>query len=144
MLKRVFFLILAIVYLSAVLPGCSVALAARGSDDPDLSKVVPGSTKQEIDEALGEPLEEKPMGGQTVSLYTYKVGDEASYGRAALHLLLDMFTLCLWEYVAWPLEISKSGDVYDVNVHYDAHNVALQVEQEKAPKKDDAQQQAGS
>lgn len=109
---------------------CSVVLAAKGGKDPDEKILKPGSTKSEIEAQVGEPRrsEQAQAGGETINFYSYTVGKDPSTGRAAIHLVVDILTLCLWEYIAWPYEISKSGDTRWIRVVYDRSNKALEVE----------------
>ena len=107
--------------------GCSVYFAASGSKDPDFSKVEPGSSRLVVEGELGSPTEEKIRAGGESALYTYKIGDHAAPGRAVLYLLGDIVTLCLAEYIFFPLEIAQSGNVHQVAVDYGANGQALKV-----------------
>ena len=97
---------------------CSVAAAASGSKDPDMSKVTKGATRMVVESELGPARETVEYRKGQISWYTYKRGDEPAVGRAALYLIGDILTFCLLEYVLFPLEISNSGNAYDLIVTY--------------------------
>lgn len=85
-----------------------------------MKKLQPGITRAEVEAQLGEPVESSAVaGGGSKAEYRYKLGDEPAPGRALMHLGLDIITLCLWEYVAFPMEISMSGNAYEMLVEYD-------------------------
>ncbi len=103
--------------------GCSVYLAASGSKEPDFSKLALGMRRAVVEQEFGPAREEKanPDGGST-AIYRYTLGDQSSAGRAILYLVGDIFTICLAEYLFWPLEISNSGNAYQATFHYDAND----------------------
>jgi hypothetical protein len=74
------------------------------------------------------------VSGQSVKAYTYKLGDEPAAGRALGYLVLDIFTLCLAEYILFPLEISNSGNAYEAVVTYDASNTVKSLLEKQSPK----------
>lgn len=107
------------------LGGCSVYFAASGSKDPDFTKLNPGAPRTVVEEELGSPVETKQNPGGEAALYVYKTGDESAPGRALLYFLGDVVTICLAEYIFFPLEISNSGDSHQVAVHYGPRNQLL-------------------
>ncbi len=115
---------------------CSVMAAATGTPDPDLSKLDTGAPRILVESELGPPVEESKIPGGTKALYTYKIGDEPAIGRAFLFLIGDIFTLCLAEYIFFPLEISNSGNAHDMEVVYGADDKARSLRKvSSAPKK---------
>lgn len=100
------------------LSGCSVYFAASGSKDPDFNKLNPGTPRPVVEEELGPATENQIRSNGEAALYTYKTGDQPAPGRAVLYLLGDILTICLAEYVFFPLEISNSGDSYQALVEY--------------------------
>lgn len=105
-----------------MLTSCSVAAAISGSKDPNMANVKKGAPKHLIEDELGPARETANLKHGQVSWYTYKRGDEPAVGRAALYLIGDIFTLCMLEYVFFPLEISNSGNAYDLVVTYDKND----------------------
>ena len=111
-----------------VLSGCSVVAAASGSKDPDFGKVKVGADKQTIHAELGDPITSVSRKGGTLETYNYKLGDPPAPGRAVLNGVLDLVTICLWEYIAFPLEISNSGNSYQAVVFYNGADKAVEVQ----------------
>lgn len=98
---------------------CSVIAAASGTPEPNLELVQAGASRAVVEKELGPPVKtESISGGQRVQ-YTYKLGDTPDAGRAILYLLGDIVTLFLAEYIFFPMEISNSGNAYDIEVAYD-------------------------
>lgn len=116
-MKKFIYLLIVTVFAS-----CSVFAAASGSKEPDFNLIKRGTTKKVVEQELGLPLDEKA--GLTKN-YMYKIGDKPAIGRALGYLVLDIFTLCLWEYIGFPLEISNSGNAYKAIVKYDRNEKVL-------------------
>ncbi len=112
-----------------LLSGCSVVAAASGSKDPDYSKVKVGADRETIRSEFGDPITVAPQGkGGSLETYNYKLGDPPAPGRAVLNGVLDLVTICLWEYIAFPLEISRSGNSYQAVVSYNGAGKATEVQ----------------
>lgn len=107
--------------------GCSVIAAATGSPEPDFTRIVTGSSRTTIEQELGEPIESKSIPSGTQAVYSYKLGDEPAAGRALGYLALDIITLCLAEYILFPLEISNSGNAYEAIIDYDSNGTARNI-----------------
>lgn len=97
---------------------CSVVMAASGSKEPDLARVTKGATRYQVEKELGPPIETFKTSDGSIDTYSYKLGDAPSAGRAVMHCALDVVTLCLWEYVGFPMEIAQSGNAYRLAVEY--------------------------
>jgi len=122
-----------LIILSLISSGCSVFMAASGSEVPDLTKATPGSDRFVIESLLGAPLETKATANGSESIiYSYKVGDEAAPGRAALYLVGDILTFGLTEYFFFPLEISQSGNAKYLKVIYDNNQKLRSIEHVKS------------
>jgi len=119
-------LILALSFLLSA-QACSVVAAANGSKEPNLSIVKPGEAKYIVEAELGAPTKTKPLELGSSSLYTYKLGDEPAPGRALLYLLGDIVTLCLAEYIFFPVEISNSGNAHHLIVDYNTSDMVVKV-----------------
>lgn len=117
--------------------GCSVGMAASGRPDPNLSVLRVGATQGEVELQLGGPIATtQANGGNQTNLYEYKMGAEASPGRAVAHGVLDVLTLGLWEVVGTPVEATQLGTKYRVSVTYDANGRVIAVNEparEQAP-----------
>ena len=103
---------------SFISSGCSVYFAASGSKEPDFTKLQSGAPRLTVEEELGPPIETKSTAKGESALYSYRIGDQPAPGRAMLYLLGDIVTLCLAEYIFFPLEISQSGNAFQAAVEY--------------------------
>ena len=110
------------------LSGCSVFMAAKASDVPDMSTVHVGATRAEIQSALGRPISTIREHNGSVATYQYFTGDEANYKRAATYALLDGVTLGLAELVTAPAEMLQ-GDKHTVTVRYEPTGRALDIKE---------------
>lgn len=112
--------------------GCSVYMAAKGDEEPNLANVHRGASRGEIEMALGQP---KSMtthdDGKLTCNYEYIVGNEPSTGRAVGHGVMDFLTLGLWEVVGTPIEALNQGDKVKVTVVYDNSGNALDIQSSK-------------
>ena len=132
-MKRVSTLLFPLLLLS----GCSVVAAASGSKDPDFTKVKIGADKEQIRAEFGDPITSAPRDkGGSIETYNYKLGDPAAPGRAVMNGVIDVVTICLWEYIAFPLEISYSGNSYQAIVAYNSAGKAIEVQPKIEPGKE--------
>lgn len=99
--------------------GCSAMMALGGSKDPDFSVITKGQSKSIVESQPLKPIStEKLPNGNLLSTYNYVIGKEPSAGRAAVYVLLDMFTLFISELVTMPVEMSKGGETRFIKVEY--------------------------
>ncbi len=78
----------------ALLPACSVGMAASGNKPQDTTVIFPGSNRAVIMSKLGPPdLTRTLEDGKTEDTYLVKEGNEASSGRAWAHAGLDLLSL---------------------------------------------------
>ncbi len=128
--------IIQLLLLSLALCSCSVVAASSGTKEPDFSKIAVGSSRAEVEAELGEPYESKSVAGGTEAVYIYKIGDKPAAGRALGYLVLDIFTICLAEYILFPMEISNSGNAYEALVQYDSSGKAKKIVEKRETEKD--------
>lgn len=104
---------------------CSVVLALQGKDEPDISVLEIGATRQQIELQLGSPVSsQKNEYGGTTDTYEYVMGDEPSPGRALAHGAMDVLTLAIWEVIGTPIELAH-GEKRLVEVEYDQNDYAM-------------------
>lgn len=107
------------------LAGCSVAMALKGKDEPDLSFLEIGTTQEQIEFQLGPPIFTKAAEDDgSLNYYQYIAGDEPSPGRALAHGILDIATLMLWE--LYGVE-RNHGTKMVVEVEYDQNKYAVSI-----------------
>lgn len=103
------------------LPGCSVYMAATGTEEPSFANVHEGATRGEVEATMGTPVAVTTTeSGSQIATYDYTKGNSPSPGRAAMHGALDLFTLCLWEPFGTAIEATNQGTDYQMLVTYDA------------------------
>lgn len=111
-------LVLAVVVQLAA--GCSVGMALHGEEQRDLSTLKVGADRSQVETTLFTPASEVSLpDGHTQCTYFFEVGNEPSAGRAAMHGLMDVLTLGIWELAGTPIEATQ-GDDMQVVVIYDA------------------------
>ncbi len=121
--------------------GCSVVAAVSGEYEPDMDSLQPGITRSEVRSELGDPIKRTSLrNGASSETYKYKLGDEPAPARAIMHLGLDIITLCMWEYIGFPMEISMSGNAYEMEVQYDRDNIATYFKIKDAPEEQPKQE----
>jgi hypothetical protein len=74
----------------AVLPACVATKVAEGRPGADLSQIVPGATRAEVEEIVGAPVREWTTSlGIRYRLYRYDAGVAPAPGTAAMLGILD-------------------------------------------------------
>lgn len=116
--------IVLVVYL-IVSTGCAATMAAKQPDYIDLSVLRQGAPRSEVISELGRPIESnKDAKGNLMETYTFKQGytKVTKVVRVMFHIVADVFTLFLWEFVGMPLELVFDGNKTSVDVTYDQEN----------------------
>ena len=112
--------VICIVYL--ITSGCAVITALQHPSKKDLRILSRGTGRESVIAYLGAPVMSEKENGKTIDIYEfvqgYSGGNKAT--RALTHGVLDVFTLFIWELVAWPAEAAVfDGDKMRVRVTYD-------------------------
>jgi len=119
---------LALALIVAINSGCSVAMAASGKPDPNLSVIRVGASRGEVELQLGNPVASTHTpGGYRTDIYEYKIGAQASPGRAVAHGVMDVLTVGLWEVIGTPVEATQLGTKYRITLAYDENDRVLAV-----------------
>ena len=127
---RKFFLSLLILSFLPVFSGCSVFMAMSGEKEPDFSYLQPTATREEVESQVGKPVDSVKQNGNTVDTYEYEMGDPPNDDRAVANLVVDVYSLTLYELIATPMELTKfSGEDYQIKVTYGADGKVLEVSQ---------------
>lgn len=119
--------LIAAVGIFLVLNACSVGLALRGQEDPDLHVVRIGAARADVEKQLGKPVGTVSLvQGVTAEAYAYQLHNEPSVARAFGHALVDLVTLFLWEAVGTPMERGHERK-HHLAVRYDAEGRVVSV-----------------
>ena len=125
---RKLFLALLILSFTPIFSGCSVFMAMSGEKEPDFSTLQPTATREEVESQVGKPIESIQKNGNTVDTYEYEMGDPPNDSRAFANIVIDLYSLFLYEFFATPLEFTKfSGEDYKIHVTYGADGKVLEV-----------------
>lgn len=111
--------------LTSQLAGCSVGMAISGKPEPRLELLHVGMAREHVEGILGQPVETaQTKDGYHTAVYVYTRGNEPSAGRAIFNLVMDGFTLLLWEIPATAAEASR-GEARRYPVVYDSEDKAV-------------------
>ncbi|MEM9751662.1 MAG: hypothetical protein AAF869_12000 [Pseudomonadota bacterium] len=114
---RVGFLALSV--MGIALTGCSVGMAARteGVKADEISQCETRACFLSADTAQMVSAKDRADGGK-VETYRFQL-KRGSAGRAAMHGVLDVATIGLWEVVGTPMEATKSKKYIMISALYD-------------------------
>ena len=113
----------------ALLPACSVFMAASGNKPQDTSVIFPGSNRAVIMSKLGPPDTTRTLDdGKTEDTYLIKEGNEASSGRAWADAGLDLLSLGIWELAATPYELAQTEEKSRWAITYDTAGNVVNVQ----------------
>jgi hypothetical protein len=101
--------------------GCAATMAAKQPEFTDLSVLRQGASRSEVISALGRPIaEEKDKDGNLVETYQFKQGytKTTRVVRVMFHVVADVFTLFLWEFIGMPMEVIFDGNKVTVEATY--------------------------
>ncbi|MDH5764239.1 MAG: hypothetical protein OEZ51_14810 [Nitrospinota bacterium] len=114
--------LLLIVLCSLGLSSCSVIMAMSGEEEPDLKILQAGSSREDVEKQLGEPVQSEPNGSGVRATYEYETGDPPDGRRALAHIFLNLYTIGLYEIVGTAAELGvHSGEDNKITVTYDAN-----------------------
>lgn len=103
---------------AGLLSACSVGMAAR-TGGVKAEEVTQCQTRDcFISQDNVEILERKDSNGRFSETYKFQL-KRGSAGRAAMHGLLDVATLGVWEVVGTPIEATKKKKYVVITAHYD-------------------------
>lgn len=118
--------------LIVLIAGCAVSKTLESTPGIDISAVKTGTTRQEVEAVVGEPLRDwTTRMGVHYRLYRYDAGVEPSAGGAGLVVFMDVITLGLFEVIEdtsnspWNLRGEKKQPLLAVS--YDAQETVIGV-----------------
>jgi hypothetical protein len=91
---------------------CSVFMAAKGGKEYNYALLKEGNSRDAILASFGEPeSSETKEDGRIIDTYKLEEGDKSKPGLAAGHLVMDVYTLGLWEIAGTVIEANEGRDV---------------------------------
>jgi len=103
-------------------------MALNGSPQPNFQAFENGSTRQQVEIQLGQPVSTKPMGeGKRRDTYRFEVGNSPNGHRALMNLYLDLATFGLWELPGTVVE-GVMGEDKETHIIYGPDDRVLLIE----------------
>jgi len=129
--------------------GCSVYTAFTHPAKVDIEGLenMKGIDRSYIMSQCGVPLaSEKTQDGGHKDIYKFYEGSSWAKGRGVFHLLADIFTIALWEIIAWPSELAARGDQLTAEAVFDTDDklVSFKVIGRKPKELEKAHQSGGA
>lgn len=105
----------------ALFSGCASSTVLGRPKAKNLSALQVGTSRGLVLAELGAPAYSKETDGEKVDTFSFDKGVSSGYkfGRGLFHVAADLFTVFLWEIVAWPAEKIAAGPNTKVEVAYD-------------------------
>ena len=103
------------------LSACASSAVLRRPKSKNLDSVKPGISRGFVIAELSQPVSSSDASGEKCDSFAFDKGVHMGWkaSRAIFHLGADLFTLFLWELVAWPAERAVAGNNTKVEVCYD-------------------------
>lgn len=122
---------LSCIFIISVLTSCSVGMALSGTENPDLTVLKKGNTRDEVEISLGDPVKSSTLkDGTRVDVYEFERGNAPSAGRAIGHAAMDVLTFGAWEIIGTPIE-GFSGTKHHANITYDENDTIIDIKVRK-------------
>ncbi|MCX5794031.1 MAG: hypothetical protein NTY77_00865 [Elusimicrobia bacterium] len=112
---------LSIVLVASILSGCAATTVLGRPSAKDMNVLNPGTSRGVVVSELGKPIYTKDIDGEKLDTFTFDKGVSGGFmwSRAFFHVVADLFTIFLWEFVAWPSERVAARRRTTVEVGYD-------------------------
>ena len=113
--------IIAIALCLGVTAGCATSTLSHRPGVRELDVLDPGTPRGRVLAEFGAPANTTEKNGEKLDSFTFDPGVSglAKFGRGFFHIAADVFTLFLWELVAWPAEVVAADHRTKVDVGYD-------------------------
>ncbi len=104
-----------------IMSGCATATVLSRPPAKNMSVLNPGTSRGTVLSELGAPSYTKDTNGEKFDTFAFDKGVSGGFKfvRGFFHIAADIFTLFLWEIVAWPGEKIAAGNNTTVEVSYD-------------------------
>jgi len=105
----------------SIMSGCATSTVLARPKEKNLFVLNPGTSRGAVLSELGAPSYTKDSNGEKFDTFAFDKGVSGGYkfGRSFFHIAADLFTVFLWEIVAWPGEKIAAGNNTTVEVSYD-------------------------
>jgi len=105
---------------TSIMSGCATSAVLSRPPAKNLGVLDQGTSRSMVLTELGAPSYTKDMNGEKQDTFSFDKGlsGGAKFGRGFFHLAADVFTLFLWEVIAWPAEKVAGGPNTIVEVGY--------------------------
>jgi hypothetical protein len=108
-------------------------MALSGKPEPNFEAFKEGSSRQQVEQQLGQPVSEKALGnGQKEVTYKYEMGNSPNGGRATVNFYMDLATLLIAEVFLTPVELAMGHDESS-QITYDAQDRVVTIAGYKPP-----------
>lgn len=113
--------LVSIVLIVSIMSGCATSTVLSRPPAKDLNVLNPGTSRGTVHSELGAPSYSKDISGEKLDTFAFDKGVSGGYkfGRGFFHIAADLFTIFLWELVAWPAEKIAARPNTTVEVGYD-------------------------
>ena len=118
-----------IAFLSFILSGCSVYMAAHQPSEKNVDLFKIGTPKSFLVAEFGQPTSTEIRDGKKYDIYRFTQGYSggAKAGRAFAEGVADVFTLGIAEVITTPVETIADGNLVAYEVSYDKNDLVDQV-----------------
>ncbi|MBI4345805.1 MAG: hypothetical protein HY553_03055 [Elusimicrobia bacterium] len=101
--------------------GCAVSRLSKRPSKKNLGILDVGTPRSRVIAELGTPGATSDKAGEKVDSFAFDPGVSGGmkFARGFFHVGADLFTLFLWELVAWPSEIAAGDSKKKIDVAYD-------------------------
>ncbi len=124
---------IAILCLSLLVQGCSLAILGEDFEPTDLSSLKVGASREEVESLLGKPVSNVPDKIENIAVYSYDKGAsnvQLMDARGYVQCWALLFILC--EPILTPIALSKRQKKHKlqqgkIGIHYGASGIAMVV-----------------
>jgi hypothetical protein len=116
-------------FLTFILSGCSVYMAAHQPSEKNVDLFKIGTPKSFLVAEFGKPVSTETRGGKKYDIYRFTQGYSggAKAGRAFAEGVADVFTLGIAEIITTPVESIADGNLVAYEVSYDKNDLVDEV-----------------
>ena len=120
-LQLTFKMLISLMLAASITSGCATSTVLGRPAAKNMGVLNPGTQRGTVMGELGSPSYTKDTNGEKLDTFSFDKGVSGGYkfARGFFHVAADIFTVCLWEIVAWPAEKIAAKPNTTVEVTYD-------------------------